>query len=107
MCQTLQCNRLTAVAVPSDVAKSTVIVFSEAAERVATRFVDAAFSSAVVTSLMEIVGAGSLSVIVTVPVATAIVAFEGFDKAISNVSSASSNVSSVIVAEMVLMFVLL
>ena len=82
-------------------AKSTVIVFSEAAESVATKFVDAAVSFAVVTSFIEIVGAGSLSVIVTVPVATAIVAFETFDKVISNVSSISSTASSVIVAEMV------
>ena len=68
----------------------------------ATKFVDAAASSAVVTSLIEIVGAGSSSVIVTVPVATAIVAFDAFDKVISNVSSISSTESSLIVAEMVL-----
>ena len=47
---------------------------------------------------MEIVGAGSLSVIVTVPVAAAIVAFVGLAKAMVNVSSASSNVSLVILA---------
>ena len=82
-------------------AKSTVIVFSEAAESVATKFVDAAVSSAVVTSFTEMVGAGSLSVIVMVPVATAIVAFDAFDKLISNVSSISSTASSLIVAEMV------
>ena len=90
-----------AEAVPSDDAKSIVIVLPDAADNVATRFVAAAVSSAVVTSLIEIVGAASLSVIVTVPVAVAIDAFEGLERVISNVSSFSSKASSEIVAEMV------
>ena len=75
-----------------------MIAFPEAADSEATRLVEAAFSFDVETSLMEIVGAGSLSVIVTVPVATAIVEFVGLAKAMVNVSSASSNVSLVILA---------
>ena len=90
-----------AEAVPSDDAKSIVTVLPDAADNVATRFVAAAVSSAVVTSLIEIVGAASLSVIVTVPVAVAIDAFEGLERVISNVSSFSSKASSEIVAEMV------
>ena len=83
---------------PFDVAKFIVMVFPEAADIVATRFVDAAFSLLVDTSLIDIVGAGSLSVIVIVPVAVAIVAFDGLDKAIVNVSSTSSSESFVMLA---------
>ena len=78
-----------------------MIAFPEAADSEATRFVDAAFSFDVETSLMEIVGAGSLSVIVTEPVAVPRVALEGLDKVIVKPSSISSRESSLIVAETV------
>ena len=62
----------------------------EAAERVAVKVALAALSLEVVTSLIESVGAESSSVMVSVPVASLMVAFEALD----NVSVAVSLFSS-------------
>ena len=73
-----------------------MIVRADAVDKVATRFVLPADSSAVETSLIEIVGAASSSVIVivAVPDDELTVALVGEDKATVKVSFASSIVSA-------------
>ena len=65
----------------------------EAAERVAVKVALAALSLEVVTSLIESVGAESSSVMVSVPVASLMVAFEALDS-VSVAVSLSSSVES-------------
>ena len=90
------------MAVPSDEAKSTLIVFSEAEERLTTKLVAVAVSSALDASAMEIVGAGSLSTISKTPTPLPILALVGLDNCILNVSLISSTASSVSEAVIVL-----
>ena len=73
-----------------------------AAERVTVIFVAALLSSEVVTSLIDKEGVASSSVIVNVPVASLILAFEALDKVIVTVSLASSNESARTVTGIVL-----
>ena len=78
---------------PFDVAKSTVTSLPAAAESVTVMLVAVLFSLEVVTSLIDKEGVASSSVIVNVPVASLIVAFEALDKVMVTVSFASSNAS--------------
>ncbi len=62
----------------------------EAADKVTVKVELAALSSEVVTSLIESVGAASSSVMVSVPVASLMVAFEAFESVKVAVSLSSS-----------------
>ena len=77
---------------PFDVAKLTVTVNAEAVERVTVILVEVLLSSDVETSLIDKDGVSS-SVIVNVPVASLIVAFDAFDRVMVTVSFPSGDVS--------------
>ena len=70
-----------------------VISLPEAAERVVVKTASEAFSFAVVTSSIVILGAASSSVIISVAVASLIVELDALDRVIVAVSSNSSSVS--------------
>ena len=83
-----------AVAVPSDVAKSTVMVCSDGEAKVTTMSLDTPVSSAIVLSAIDKVGAKSSSAIVNSPTPSFTVTLFGLLKVIVTVSSTSSKASA-------------